>query len=91
MIDWDLINCVRPGNNEILKYSRGEKLNEYCVCCFEHMNWAFKVSGYNKVVTTRSTLLSDDFAILVSVCQKIVKEENIQYTPESKKKKGWFW
>ena len=88
-IDWSKIECIRPTDNEIVKFSSG-KGPEYC-WCYQHFNWAARETNQAKVFfITSSPPTSEDFGMLVSACQKIVEQENLVYVEEQKKKKGWW-
>lgn len=86
-IDWSKIECVRPTNNEILKFSRGQFGPYYAM---QHMNWAFREFGISRVCDNGGFPSTSDLAILVMVCQQIVDDEGIVEEPEVKKKKGWW-
>lgn len=97
-IDWEMIDSrhiSRPNDNTIVKMSEGffgERI------CYEHLNWAFKALGVGGYVSTPvcEGPSSKDLACLVRACQKVVKEENLQYIPEPEpkkkpKKSSWFF
>ena len=86
-INWSKIECVRPTNKEILEFSMGQFGSYYAV---QHMNWAFKEFGVNRICGQGGFPSASDLAILVMVCQQIVDEERIVEEPEVKKKKGWW-
>jgi hypothetical protein len=87
-LDWSKLAWKKPEDDEILLYAKG---NPNTVCIYQHLNWAFMISGHNKVVGTYSSLTSEDFAILVGICQELVEREGIvSRTLPVKEKKSWW-
>lgn len=94
-IDWDNISSkhiIRPNNNDIIQIARGDIKSPPA---YQYLNWAFKIVEEERFVNLGSMgPTSGDFGILIRACQKVVKEENLQYIPEPEpgtKKRGWFF
>ena len=90
-IDWSKVGCIRPTDNEIIEMSRGSPPSSGCLNLYvcEHMNWAAKESGANRIYNTSCYPTGEDVAMITLLCKKIVKEENLKYIEPPRKKSWW--
>lgn len=92
-LDWSLLEWVKPYDHEMVRYSKGESLNDSMIPV-QYMNWAHKEVGNLRYTIYPGYPSSEDIATLIAVCQKYVKEHDLkepEVAPVEVKKKGWFW